>query len=353
MGDTGENDEKAAKHASAPRTQPGKKKWVVGSLILVVALALAVGIPVYLHYRSTHVSTDDAYVDGYIHYVTPRIEGKIVDIPVDDNQSVEAGQVVVRLDARDLQNDVAIAQAQLALAKNRVAAAMESAAATKAQIAALLAQAKYAMRQRRRATMLTRSDAMPQAQFDEATMRWRSVADQVAAMRRQRREILAGLGPRGPTGELAEISLAKATLARAQRQLEYATVRAPVRGLVTRKQVQAGQVVAPGQPLFAVVPLDDLFITANYKETELTRVRVGQRVRVDVDTYPDLHLSGHVDSIMSGTGAAFSLIPPENATGNFVKVVQRIPVKICFDAASGGPVLRVGMSVVPTIFVSP
>jgi membrane fusion protein (multidrug efflux system) len=121
--------------------------------------------------------------------------------------------------------------------------------------------------------------------------------------------------------------------------------------MVTRRQVEVGQAIAPAQPLFAIAPLDGLYVTANYKETELTRVRVGQKVRIHVDTYPDSEWQGRVDSIMAGTGAAFSLIPPENATGNFVKVVQRIPVKITFARRENDPVLRIGMSVEPTILV--
>ena len=333
------------------RRMGGRSKWVLGTLILVTALGLAVGIPLYLHYRHTHVSTDDAFVDGHIYYVTPRIPGKIAELLVEDNQPVEAGQVLVKLDPRDLEADLHVAQANLESVRNQVAAQIESAAALRAQASGLRAQARYAARQKQRATMLSRAQALPEAQYDEASMRWRSVSDQQIAAERQRKVILARLGPRAPEGELADIELAQAQLTKAQLQLEHATIRSPVRGLVTRRQVEVGQTVAPAQPLFAVVPLDHVFVTANYKETDLTDVRPGQRVRIAVDTYPDLHLEGRVDSIMSGTGAAFSLIPPENATGNYVKVVQRIPVKITLVQHDGGPLLRIGMSVVPTILV--
>jgi membrane fusion protein (multidrug efflux system) len=348
-----EHDRPADSPSAPPRKSHSSpvKKWVVGLLIMATAVALAVGIPLYLHYRHTHVSTDDAFVDGYVHYVTPRIPGKIAEILVDDNQPVEAGQVLVKLDPRDLEMDVRIARYKLAAAQNRISALVQSARAAKAQTAALEAQASYAAKQKRRVTLLARSDAVPEAQFDESYMRWQSVTEQVAAAERQRREILASLGPRDPHGEPADIELARAVLAKAELELGYTTIRAPVRGIVTRREVQVGQAVAPAQPLFAIVPLEDVFVTANYKETQLTHVRPGQAVTMRVDTYPDARLSGRVDSIMSGTGAAFSLIPPENATGNYVKVVQRIPVKIVLRHRDGDPILRVGMSVEPTILV--
>ena len=129
-------------------------------------------------------------------------------------------------------------------------------------------------------------------------------------------------------------------------------INAPASGFVTRKNVSVGQVIAPGQPLMAIVPLDDLWIVANYKETDLTDVRPGQEVTFEVDTYPGAEFKGEVDSIMAGTGAVFSLLPPENATGNYVKVVQRIPVKIkIVDMDTKKYPLRIGMSVVPTILV--
>ena len=134
--------------------------------------------------------------------------------------------------------------------------------------------------------------------------------------------------------------------------LEYTTIRAPLRGRVTKKTVEVGQVVQPGQPLLAVVSLEDVWIVANYKETQLTHVRPGQAAEIRVDTYPGLVLKARVDSIQSGTGSRFSLLPPENASGNFVKVVQRIPVKLVLEPGENGRKLLVpGMSVVPTIQV--
>ena len=149
----------------------------------------------------------------------------------------------------------------------------------------------------------------------------------------------------------AQVEQAKATLAQAQLNLEYTVVKAPARGVVSRKSVNPGQVVQPGQPLMAIVQVDDVWITANFKETQLERMRPGQRVTVDVDAYGSKRFTGHVDSIAAATGARFSLLPPENATGNFVKVVQRVPVKIVLESGQDPDhLLRPGMSVTPTVY---
>jgi membrane fusion protein (multidrug efflux system) len=149
----------------------------------------------------------------------------------------------------------------------------------------------------------------------------------------------------------AHAQQAKAALSQAELNLEYATVKAPLKGIVSRKSIEVGQIVQPGQPLMAIIPLDTIWVTANFKETQLTNLRPGQRAVVTVDAYGGRKFTGHVDSIAAATGARFSLLPPENATGNYVKVVQRVPVKIVLDAGQNAEyVLRPGMSVVPTVY---
>ncbi|MBA4392822.1 MAG: hypothetical protein C0407_04635 [Desulfobacca sp.] len=149
------------------------------------------------------------------------------------------------------------------------------------------------------------------------------------------------------------IGLAEGRLEQARLQLTYTQIKAPARGHITKKNIEAGNQVQAGQPLMALVPLERLWIQANYKETQLTRVKSGQKVSIKVDTFPGKKLQGRVESIMAGTGSAFSLFPPENATGNFVKIVQRIPVKIVLDQdQQDRPPLRVGMSVNPTILIN-
>ena len=158
-----------------------------------------------------------------------------------------------------------------------------------------------------------------------------------------------------PQAQKARVELAETQVRQAELNLEYTVIKSPADGLVTRKKIEPGIYVSRGQQLFSVVSLDpaDIWVTANYKETQLTHVRPGQQVEIRVDAYPGVTFGGTVDSIMAGTGAVFSLFPPENATGNFVKVVQRLPVKIKLDDRQGtsSPVLRVGMSVIPTIYI--
>jgi len=149
----------------------------------------------------------------------------------------------------------------------------------------------------------------------------------------------------------AELSLAEARLEQARLQLSYTRILAPARGHITKKNVEAGNLVQAGQPLMALVPLENLWVLANYKETQLTRVKRGQEVTIKVDTFPGWKIKGKVESLMAGTGSAFSLFPPENATGNFVKIVQRLPVKIVLEKEQKLPPLRIGMSVEPTILV--
>ena len=327
------------------------RKWIIGAWVVAVASGAAVGIPVYLRYARRHVSTDDAFVDGPTYYITPQINGKIASLLVEDNQRVERGQVVATLDTSDLEVARSIAQHNLEVIQNRVAATAESAAVEEARAGALRAQLEYAQKAKQREADLRRSAVATQSSYDEAYMNWKSLSAQLTALKRQRHEILLGLGQ--PSGSRnAEVELAKAQLRQAEQQLDHATLRSPIAGFVAGKRVELGQVVAAGQPLFAVVPLEHLYVTANYKETELTDVRVGQRVELHVDTYPHDHFEGRVDSIMAATGSVFSLIPPQNATGNFVKVVQRVPVKIALtDQSNPHRRLRVGMSVVPTILV--
>jgi len=227
---------------------------------------------------------------------------------------------------------------------------------------------------------LLKKQAVARSQVDEATTRTetaqaqlRAAQARLAAVKKQRASLeanaqalranvelaatghdLAAIKSRQVEAQKARVQLARARVEQAELNLQYAVITSPADGYVTKKRIEPGLMVGRGQPIMAVVPLDPdhIWITANYKETQLTDVRPGQEVAVKVDTYPQVRFKGRVDSIMAGTGAAFSLFPPENASGNFVKVVQRIPVKITLDLSGrdSWPVLRVGMSVVPTIF---
>lgn len=288
--------------AEQPATNGARKKRAFLIVGAVVAAGLAVAY-LYSSYRATHVSTDDAFIEGDIHTIAPRVGGSVKAVAVRDNQQVAAGDLLVELDPADYRSKAEAARANLALQQ---------------------AQLRYAEAERNRAAALFRQDASSADRFD------RAVANHEIAQ--------------------AQVKLAEEQLRQAELNLGYTRVLAPSAGYVTRKSVQTGNQVKEGQPLMAIVDLDTISVVANYKETELERIRPGQEVRITVDAYPGRALRGKVDSIMAGTGVSFSLFPAENATGNYVKVVQRVPVKIVLEpGADGEHLLKVGMSVVPTV----
>jgi membrane fusion protein (multidrug efflux system) len=273
---------------------------------LIVGIVAAIGLAAGWTYRSylqTHLSTDDAFIEGNIHTIAPRVAGAVRSVPVSDNQQVKRGDLLVELDPADHRSRRDAARANLELQR---------------------ATLRLAERDRKRAEALLASEANSADRYDKAVS--------------------------GHEIALAQVTLAEEQLRQAELNLGYTTITAPADGYVTRKTVQVGNQVQVGQPLMAVVSLDGLWVVANYKETEMGRIRPGQEVRITVDTFPGRTFRGQVDSIMAGTGVSFSLFPAENATGNYVKVVQRIPVKIRLDEGTDKDhVLRVGMSVVPTV----
>jgi len=280
---------------------PKKKKafMIVG---IVVAIGLTAGW-FYNGYRKTHISTDDAFIDGDIYTIAARINGTAASVYVDSNQAVKKDDVLVDLDPLDYRSRREASRANLELQR---------------------ANLRQAERELKRAKALFESETNSADRYDKA------VSNQ---------EIAA-----------AQVKLAEEQLRQAELNLGYTVIKAPANGYVTKKNVQPGNQVQAGQPLMALVSLDNLTVVANYKETELERIRPGQDVEITVDSFPDKVFKGKVDSIMAGTGVSFSLFPAENATGNYVKVVQRIPVKIRLEAgADKEHLLKVGMSVVPTV----
>ena len=273
---------------------------------LIVGVLVAVGLMIgyfYDSYRTTHVTTDDAFVDGNIHTIAARVAGNVRTVAVTDNQRVDRGDLLVELDPADYRSKAEASRANLELQR---------------------ATLRLAESERKRAKALYDENVNSADRFDKAVS-----VHEIA---------------------LAQVRLAEEQLRQAELNLGYTRITAPAAGYVTRKSVQTGNQVKDGQPLMAVVDLDTLYVVANYKETEMERIQPGQPVRITVDAYPGKTFTGKVDSIMAGTGVSFSLFPAENATGNYVKVVQRIPVKIVLDpAADKDRLLRVGMSVVPTV----
>jgi membrane fusion protein, multidrug efflux system len=305
------------------------------------------------------VSTEDAYVDAHSSLIAPKVSGYIAAVPVTDNEPVKKGQVLARIDARDYETaleqaraNVAAAEANVAILRGQIAQQRLVIEEGRRQVAADQATLAFAQQNFTRYTALARtgSGTVQQAQQSTAeNRRQRALLDRdttAVAAAAQQIKVLE-----------AQLQHAKAALAQqqaAERQatlnLSYTIIRAPFDGTVGVRTVARGQYVQPGTQLMAVVPLDRVYVTANFKETELTDVRPGQPVAIAVDTYPDTIVHGRVASLAPASGEKFALLPPDNATGNFTKVVQRIPVKIVID--KGDPqreLLRPGMSVEPTI----
>jgi membrane fusion protein (multidrug efflux system) len=393
-----------------------RRGLILGGFVLV---AVCLGLFLYFHNRE---STDDAQVDGHITPVASKIYGRVAKVPVDDNQAVKAGQVLVQIDPADYQAAVDQAKAALAFAEGearsagvdvprttesvasgtssaeaqlsgahadlmRAQAAYDQAqtadlAVAQANIDRSRANAQLAKADLERYTPLMEKGEISKQQYDAAKANADASAsalvadeqrfaqakrniditrDQLDAAKARVEQAKAGVGSAhadqkrvamrsaDAQAKLASVARARASLDAAQLNLSYCNVVAPVDGVATHKTVEPGQIVQPGQGLLVVVPLQDVWVTANFKETQLRNMKPGQKAYVKVDTYGKT-FNGHVDSIAGATGAVLSLLPPENATGNYVKVVQRIPVKIVLDPISPDvAVLRPGMNVDATV----
>jgi membrane fusion protein (multidrug efflux system) len=396
--------------ADAPEAKPSRRRFVIPIVIGVVILILAIGIP-YLIYASRHVSTDDAQVDGNITTIAPKVKGQVAHLYVQDDQMVHKGDILVQLDDRDLKDAVAqaaaaraqavaahnaaligvpqqvamtsaqIAQANAGIAQGQsgIANAEATLVAARAQLTAAQANLVKASNDQRRAQTLVAQGAISQQEADATRAAYQSATATRDAAVQGVREAQAGVDRAAAQLQLGSAELAQAqtgtdttkikqaqastagaqteaadaSLQAAQLQLSYATIRAPIDGVVSKRGVNVGDFVSVGQPLMAVVDQKNIWVTANLKETQLTNVRVGQPVAIKVDAFPHEKFRGTVQSIAAATGSTFSLIPPDNATGNYTKVVQRVPVRIAIDQTSDpNSLLRQGLSTVITIDTS-
>ncbi len=346
----------------------------------VLAVLLVIGVVAlffFLEYRRTHVTTDDAYVDGHIHVVASKVPGTVLALYVKDNQFVKKDDPILDIDPVDYRVVLQEAQANLAMEKARlteVQSRVETAKRQLHEIRASLDAARAALKAQealtwkagedlKRAEPLIKGGIVTQEYFDQRKANYDVGVAQVNAAKEnvnrlegsvesQKSVILQTEAAVAP--QQALIQQREALVEKAKLNLGYTKIAAPANGYITKRSAEVGNQVAAGQPLLAVVPLEQerIWVTANYKETDLRDVKAGQKVEIKVDTYSGKVFKGRVNSIMAGTGSAFSLFPPENATGNYVKIVQRIPVRITLDEGSDPEhLLRVGMSVVPTIFV--
>lgn len=321
---------------AAPAARPGKKKLIGLLLCLGAVAAVAAG---WANARSGGEATDNAYVRGDLTSLAPKIAGYVIAVAVEDNQTVKTGDILFRIDDADYRARLAQAVANVEAAQARVTnvdaetklqhALVKQAEAQKQAASAELTLATRAQGRRRE---LIRSNAVSQALLDESdAARSRAEANLSAAsatIEAQQQRIAVLTTQR--EAALAAVAQAQAARDLAQIDLDNTVVRAPVGGVVGNRQVRVGRLVAPGTAQLDIVPVDDVWVVANFKETQLEQIRPGQSVRISVDGYPNAALQGVVDSFAPGSGSAFSLLPADNATGNFVRVVQRVPVKIRF-----------------------
>jgi membrane fusion protein (multidrug efflux system) len=327
----------------------GKRKRAAAVLTIILLTAAAVGCALWVRAK-THVKTDDAFVDGHIFSISSRIPGHVMRVLVKDNQFVRKGDILVELDPSDYRTQVRNAAAQLDIARNETSSTYAQVEAARAAVNSDKARLEQAELDLRRGQALYKKEVIPKEQLDRLETARKVAAAKLLETEGSVRRALALLGLTGNGGKDAQIIRKKAEFEESVLNLSYTRILAPSDGYITRKSVEQGNNIQPGQAIMSLVSLGDAWVTANYKESQLTHVRPKQKVEFIVDTYPRHKFRGSVDSIMAGTGAAFSLLPPENATGNYVKVVQRIPVKIIIDKTSDPQhMLRVGMSVEPII----
>ena len=326
---------------------------ILGSLVLLVAAIAWLWGWQWLTIGRFEETTDNAYVRADITAVAPKVAGYVVEVHVDDNATVAAGNILFRIDARDYraklaQTEANVASARAALVNIDAEKRLQEAviAQAEAQLEAQLAAQRLATQQFTRYQSLVRTQAVSEAQLDERAAEkakaGASVVSAQAGIQAQRRKLDVLAAQRDAAQ--AALSQAEASRTLAQIDLDNTTVHAAVSGVIGNRQVRVGRFVSAGAPLLDIVPVKDVWIVANFKETQLGNIRVGQPVRVSIDGYPDAQVRGIVDSLAPGSGAAFSLIPPDNATGNFVRVVQRVPVKIRLTDAPPGMRLVPGLS---------
>ena len=354
-----EHEEIPLRNGQVPATPTNNKhirKIIIGTAALVAAVAVTA---YYVTFVLPFESTDDAFIESHVTSVAPQIAGRVTQLLVNDNQPVKKGELLVQIDPQDFQVKLDQAQANLAATKSRIEQAKAQLSVDQAKVeteranvTATEAEARLAQADLKRYQAIG-VGGVSLSQIDLAETKAQSTAAQVSAARNRvlAAEAQVGLSKANIQTAAADVQQNEAMVHQAEIDLSYTRVTAPEDGLVTRRSVEQGAYVQTGQALLAVVPRE-AWVVANFKETQLTHMQAGQPVEITVDAYPKTKFKGHVDSLQSGSGARFSLLPPENASGNYVKVVQRVPVKIVFDdLASASQLLGPGMSVTPEVRV--
>jgi membrane fusion protein (multidrug efflux system) len=355
--------------AVAEPLEPEKKRNPLVFIILALVLLTGAffGFRRY-QFAQAHESTDDAQVEGDVYPILPRVAGPVLKVFVDDNQTVKKGDTLVTIDQADYIQRVNAAQAALLAAQAQVTAARAGVGAAQAGVGTAQANVRTAQttigvsaanrtrlqQDLARSTKLRKDDIIPQSDYDavqanlKATAAQQSTAqDQVSVARNQVTAAQQQVAQAQQQVAVAQavVKQRQTDLDNAKLQLSYTTLVAPGNGVVSKKSVQPGQVVGPGQQLLGIVSSNRTWVIANFKETQMENMKVGQKVKLEVDAYPSEDFEGHIESLSAATGARFALLPPDNASGNFVKVTQRIPVKIVLDNIDPQHPLRAGMSV--------
>jgi membrane fusion protein, multidrug efflux system len=338
-------EENDVEHPTTPAASSRPRRLTRLLLITIAAAILSLGGVQFWKFLQSYQDTDDAQVDGYLDPISTRINGTVSAVYVDNNKSVKAGQLLLQLDPRDYQVAVEQARAQLAQAQADFNSARQQYVSAVATIHQAEAQNYLAQRNAARYTELIKLQVVSQSDFDQYDATARAQAATVKVD-----EAAAASAERTIASKEAQVQAAQAALDQAQLNLSYTRIIAPADGIIGNRSAQLGQRVQPGQSLMALTQMDNLWVTANFKETQLARMRPGQPVVISVDSL-GRDYKGHVENMPGATGSLYDLLPPENATGNYVKIVQRLPVRILFDGGQDLSRLRPGMSVEPTVWL--
>jgi membrane fusion protein (multidrug efflux system) len=337
------------KQPATRKAGSGKRYKAVVILLIIIVVGCWSGLKMFIKSK-THIETDNAFIEARIVPVSSRVSGTVARVLVNDNQLVKRGDLLLEIDQRDNRVQVSKAAAGVEVAENESGGELLKIEGARAALQSARARYDQALLDHLRGEKLFSREVISREQLDRITTGKRVAESQLkeAEETLKRAQAEAGLAKKG--GNRARVLQRKAQLEEAELQLSYTKIFAVKDGYITRKSVEPSANIQAGQPLMALVPLQDAWITANYKERQITYIKPGQSVEFSVDAFPGRTFNGKIDSIMAGTGAAFSLLPPENASGNYVKVVQRLPVKITINNASDPDhLLRVGMSVIPTV----
>ncbi|MCP1201457.1 MULTISPECIES: HlyD family secretion protein [Acetobacter] len=361
------NDQSSANTGAPAKPEEKKKENPRRKIILTGVIAvLAVGAGVYWFMTRNEVETDDAFTAGRAITIAPHVSGYVTELLVNDNQFVRKGQLLARIDPRDWKaaRDQAAAQVESAQASKNASDMMHMVAML--EFPGKLLQAKGQLEAAKAQEFKAQTDFRRQHVVERAATSQQDIDSARAALDAAKARVIAAQGavqmamPVQPniqnaaiqiSQEEAAVKTAQARLETANLNLEWTEIRAPHDGWISQRNLEQGNYVQQGQNILSIVQ-PEVWVVANYKETQITRMKPGQKVDIKVDAYPSLKVHGHIDSLQKGTGAQFSAFPPENATGNYVKIVQRVPVKILIDdGLDPNQPLALGMSVVPTVHV--